>query len=134
MASANDGVSRLHGAVTRQMWRGVWPRVPITEIPIGHVTNGVHMPTWDSDAADTLWTGAWARRLITDGTGRQLTAVEVERGGEVVTIGARWFVWASRATAGLVPRGATVSALTATWPVSERRFRRLAHDKRFAFL
>ena len=57
----------------------------------------------------TLWTGAWARRLITDGTGRQLAAVEVERGGEVVTIGARWFVVSCGAanSAALLLRSAT---------------------------
>lgn len=46
LAGHRNGVSRLHGAVTRQMWRGLWPRVPITEIPIGHVTNGVHLESW----------------------------------------------------------------------------------------
>ncbi|MGP1347046.1 MAG: alpha-glucan family phosphorylase [Phycisphaerales bacterium] len=41
-----NGVSRLHGEVSRGMWSEVWPRVPHPEVPIGHVTNGVHPRTW----------------------------------------------------------------------------------------
>ncbi len=40
-----NGVSRLHGYVSRHMWHQVWPGVPAAEVPIGHVTNGVHMPS-----------------------------------------------------------------------------------------
>ena len=53
-----NAVSRLHGAVSRQLFRGLFPRWPDSEVPIGHVTNGIHVPTWDSAAADALWTGA----------------------------------------------------------------------------
>ena len=53
-----NGVSRLHGQVSRQLFSPLFPRVPIEEVPIGHVTNGVHHPTWDSAAADALWTKA----------------------------------------------------------------------------
>jgi glycogen phosphorylase len=41
-----NGVSELHGAVSRRMWRGIWNDLPEEEVPIGHVTNGVHLPTW----------------------------------------------------------------------------------------
>jgi starch phosphorylase len=41
-----NGVSRLHGEVSRRIWQGVWPEVPEPEVPIGHVTNGVHTETW----------------------------------------------------------------------------------------
>lgn len=41
-----NGVSRLHGAVSRRMWRNIWPGTPEPDIPIGHVTNGVHPETW----------------------------------------------------------------------------------------
>jgi starch phosphorylase len=51
-----NGVSRLHGQVSRQLFSPLFPRWPVDEVPIGHVTNGVHMPTWDSAAADELWT------------------------------------------------------------------------------
>ncbi|MCK5841899.1 MAG: alpha-glucan family phosphorylase [Candidatus Sabulitectum sp.] len=43
-----NGVSRLHGEVSRNIWRNVWPRLPESEIPVGHVTNGVHENTWVS--------------------------------------------------------------------------------------
>jgi len=41
-----NGVSRLHGRTARKMWQGLWPELPEQEIPIGHVTNGVHFTTW----------------------------------------------------------------------------------------
>ncbi len=53
-----NGVSRLHGKVSRQILAPLFPRWPEEEIPVGHVTNGVHTPTWDSAQADDLWTGA----------------------------------------------------------------------------
>jgi starch phosphorylase len=53
---AANGVSRLHGGVSRHLFLPLFPRWPENEIPIGHVTNGVHMPTWDSAPADDLWT------------------------------------------------------------------------------
>src|SRR5262249_9820859 len=55
---AVNGVSRLHGAVSRSLFQSLFPRWPTAEVPIEHVTNGVHVPTWDSEAADTLWTRA----------------------------------------------------------------------------
>jgi len=55
-SGAVNGVSRLHGEVSRRLFLPLFPRWPEDEIPIGHVTNGVHMPTWDSAPADDLWT------------------------------------------------------------------------------
>jgi len=46
LASQANGVSKLHGEVSRNMWQKVWPGVPTHEIPIGHVTNGIHTFTW----------------------------------------------------------------------------------------
>ena len=43
-----NGVSKLHGEVSREMWKNLWPQVPVAEIPIGFVTNGVHPRTWIS--------------------------------------------------------------------------------------
>ena len=54
-SGAVNGVSRLHGKVSRQIFLPLFPRWPQAEIPVGHVTNGVHMPTWDSAPADDLW-------------------------------------------------------------------------------
>ena len=45
-AARANGVSRLHGAVARQMWHGLWPDRAVADVPIGSVTNGVHVPTW----------------------------------------------------------------------------------------
>jgi glycogen phosphorylase len=55
-SGAVNGVSRLHGAVSRGIFSPLFPRWPIDEVPVGHVTNGVHTPTWDSAEADDLWT------------------------------------------------------------------------------
>lgn len=44
-----NGVSRLHGIVSQHMWRDLWKGVPIPEIPIGHVTNGIHVPSYVGD-------------------------------------------------------------------------------------
>ena len=46
MSRAANGVSRRHGQVAREMWRALWPELPVDEVPVGHVTNGVHVPTW----------------------------------------------------------------------------------------
>ncbi len=53
-----NGVSRLHGAVSRHIFRDLYPRWPEREVPVGHITNGVHVPSWDSPWADRLWTNA----------------------------------------------------------------------------
>jgi starch phosphorylase len=57
-SGAVNGVSRLHGRVSRHLFGPLFPRWPTDEVPVGHVTNGVHTPSWDSAAADTLWTEA----------------------------------------------------------------------------
>jgi starch phosphorylase len=46
MSGQVNGVSALHGAVSRQMWQSVWPDRAVEDVPIDHVTNGVHVPTW----------------------------------------------------------------------------------------
>jgi starch phosphorylase len=48
MAGASNGVSQLHGQVSRSMWQGVWPGRPVDQVPIGAITNGVHAPSWIS--------------------------------------------------------------------------------------
>ncbi len=57
-SGAINGVSQLHGKVSRNLFEPLFPKWPTDEIPVGHVTNGVHMPTWDSAEADDLWTKA----------------------------------------------------------------------------
>ncbi len=50
MSRAANAVSRRHGEVAREMWQWLWPDRPLEEVPIGHVTNGVHVPTLDRPA------------------------------------------------------------------------------------
>ncbi|HVA76914.1 MAG TPA: alpha-glucan family phosphorylase [Candidatus Binataceae bacterium] len=57
-SGAVNGVSRLHGTVSREIFQPLFPRWPQAEVPVSHVTNGVHTPTWDSPHADKLWTEA----------------------------------------------------------------------------
>ncbi len=61
-SGAVNAVSRLHGKVSRQLFQNVFPRWPQAEVPISHVTNGVHVPIWDSTEADELWTEACGRQ------------------------------------------------------------------------
>lgn len=48
LSAKSNGVSKLHGEVSRKMWQGLWPELELKEIPIGHVTNGVYPRTWIS--------------------------------------------------------------------------------------
>lgn len=55
LSAYNNGVSRLHGHVSRDMWKDLWPGLPKEEIPVKHITNGVHPRTWLShDLTDLL--------------------------------------------------------------------------------
>jgi starch phosphorylase len=61
------GVSRRHGEVARAMWRRLWPGRSVDQVPIGHVTNGVHPATWMADPMQALLDRhlgpEWRRRL-----------------------------------------------------------------------
>ena len=126
LGGRSNGVAQLHGAVSRQMFGALWPDIPVDEVPIGAITNGVHAHTWVSDPIDALlrrsvggmWDGAdaaswkgvdglpaediWAARRV----GRaQLVDFVRERMGEALldpdalTIGfARRFATYKRAT------------------------------------
>ena len=63
LSSAANGVSKLHGEVSRRMWQFMWPEVPEQDIPIDSITNGVHFPTWVSPGMKELFDrhlgGAW---------------------------------------------------------------------------
>ena len=56
LAAGANGVSKLHGEVAREMWQKTWPEVPIDEIPITSITNGVHGPSWIAHEVGTLYT------------------------------------------------------------------------------
>jgi len=59
LAQRANGVSRLHGEVSRELFLALWPGFPPDEVPIGHVTNGVHAGTW----VDRDWAGLYKRVL-----------------------------------------------------------------------
>ncbi len=65
-SGAVNGVSRLHGKVSRQLFEPIFPHWPLDEVPVGYVTNGVHMPTWNSTAADDLWAKACSKERWLD--------------------------------------------------------------------
>jgi glycogen phosphorylase len=109
LAQRANGVSRLHGAVSRAMFRGLWPQFDVDEVPIGSVTNGVHGPTWaareiasllgESDgnalasASDPL---LWdlrrvLRAKLVDEVRRRVRAAWLERGASAPELG-----WTSR--------------------------------------
>lgn len=56
MSGTINGVSALHGKVSRRLAQVAFPRFPEDEVPIRHITNGVHTPSWDSEESDRLWT------------------------------------------------------------------------------
>lgn len=58
-----NGVSQLHGVVSRQLFKDLFPRWPEEEVPVGFVTNGVHMPSWQSGFANDLWTEVCGKGL-----------------------------------------------------------------------
>jgi starch phosphorylase len=55
LAGHSTAVSKLHGQVSRRMWRVLWPEVPEDEVPIAHVTNGVHLRSWISREMDRVY-------------------------------------------------------------------------------
>jgi starch phosphorylase len=66
LANVTNGVSKLHGSVSRKMWKNIWPSLPDSEVPIVSVTNGVHLPTWVSPDLSQLYDRylgtAWSER------------------------------------------------------------------------
>ena len=59
LAQRVNGVSRLHGQVSREMFAGLWPGFDTSEVPIGSVTNGVHTPTWVAPEMLSLASSGW---------------------------------------------------------------------------
>ncbi len=81
-AGAVNGVSQLHGEVSRQIFQPLFPRWPKDEVPVGYVTNGIHVPSWDSATADTLWTEACGKsrwRGTLDSVGEKLHQLSDEK-------------------------------------------------------
>ncbi len=58
LGGRSNGVAQLHGEVSREMFGGLWPDIPVDEVPIGAITNGVHAHTWVSDPIDAILRGS----------------------------------------------------------------------------
>jgi glycogen phosphorylase len=82
MAAYSNGVSRLHGEVSRSMWERLWPGLPVDEVPIGHVTNGVHLRSWVSEELDHFYDryigSRWRSQPSTNGLWRQAARIPLE--------------------------------------------------------
>ncbi|MBV8540687.1 MAG: alpha-glucan family phosphorylase [Pseudonocardiales bacterium] len=110
LAQRANGVSRLNGAVARTIFRGLWPRFDVDEVPIGSVTNGVHGPTWaareiasllgESDNGSAVASASepllWElrgvlRAKLVDEVRRRVRAAWLERGASAPELG-----WTSR--------------------------------------
>jgi starch phosphorylase len=55
LSSYTNGVSKLHGQISRGIWGSLWPGVPLSEVPIISITNGIHIKNWLSDEMDSLY-------------------------------------------------------------------------------
>jgi glycogen phosphorylase len=79
--SAN-GVSARHGEVAREMWHDLWPDRAVRDVPIGHVTNGVHIPTWIGcpirELLDTHLGDGWAARATDPATWEPVDSIPAE--------------------------------------------------------
>ena len=66
-SSGRNGVAELHGDTSRRIWNSLWPEVPTEEVPITHITNGVHAPTWVApeirELAGTVLPDDWTDRF-----------------------------------------------------------------------
>jgi len=62
LSRAANGVSELHGDVSRHMWRGLYPKLAVEKVPIGHITNGIHLLGWMKGPVRQFW-----RKKLTDG-------------------------------------------------------------------
>ena len=56
MARTANGVSELHGEVSREMWKPMYPNLPVEKVPIGYITNGVHVGSWLNEKTERFWT------------------------------------------------------------------------------
>jgi len=135
-AQAN-GVSRLHGAVSRRLFEGLYPGWPEREVPVGHVTNGVHVPSWDSAEADELWSRACGKRRWLGPLGTLPAAMEAvsdealwelaaRRRAELVRLARRRLSWQ------LAQRGADPARVEAVSHALDPNVLTLGFARRFA--
>src|ERR1051326_8841805 len=78
MSRHSNGVSKLHGDVSRGLWKDVWNGVPIHEVPITHITNGIHTKTWMAPEFSALYTkylGDWEEHVTEPDYWRRATDI-----------------------------------------------------------
>lgn len=67
---ACNGVSKIHGDVSRKMWQHLWPQTDVNDVPIGHITNGIHAATWTSSTYSKIFDKyigeGWGSHLVDD--------------------------------------------------------------------
>lgn len=131
-----NGVSKLHAKVSRQLFANLFPGWPIDEVPVGHVTNGVHMSSWDSPEADRFWTETcgkerWLGSL--ESLGKKITEVEDERLWTLRTKRSEAFIEDIRehCTRQLATTGGTEDEIKAAARLFDPRFLILGFARRF---
>jgi starch phosphorylase len=71
MSRHANGVSELHGQVSREMWKDLYPAKSVDDVPIGHITNGIHTPSWATRHAHEFWNKRlghdWTEKLMDQG-------------------------------------------------------------------
>jgi starch phosphorylase len=77
VSRAANGVSALHGEVSRQMWQNLYPNTPVEKVPIGHITNGIHLLGWMKGTVRQFW-----RSKITNGHDNISTACREKYGAD----------------------------------------------------
>jgi starch phosphorylase len=138
LAAYSNGVSQLHGQVSRRMWQGLWPGVPEGEIPIAHVTNGVHFQSWISREMKELYDRylgpRWREELADQAVWQQADHIAAEelwrtherRRDRLVAFSRR------RLRSQLARRGASQAALEAADEVLDPEALTIGFGRRFA--
>lgn len=136
-SGAVNGVSQLHGQVSRRIFQPLFPRWPQSEVPVSHVTNGVHTPTWDSAEADSLWEvtcGKERWRESTEGVDECIRNIDDSDLWQLRTIGRKSLVQyvRERATRQLAAQGASLDGLANAAQVLDPDALTLGFARRFA--
>ena len=72
LSTMSNGVSQLHGRVSRNMWKGLWHNLPVHEIPIKAITNGIHTRSWVSEDMQSLFDRYLGPKWIVDLTNQDV--------------------------------------------------------------
>jgi starch phosphorylase len=136
LGARSNGVSKLHGAVSREIFSSLWPDIPVDEVPIQHVTNGVHVPTWlgpeMAEVLDRRFPPSWAE----SGAGRwdkvaDIPDAELWRARERARERLVYFV-RERLAKQLTARGASESEVSWTADVFDPGILTIGFARRFA--